>query len=164
MALPDDKQEVEPSFAHYAKDVLPVIEDEGVVTTVIIGSHKGETSPVAVLAETIYLSLSMEAGALHELDLRHEELALYVVSGQISVDGHPVAASEMAVLAQNAVSICAGSASLIMVIGGEDPGPREMYWNFVHTSRERIEQAKQDWRDMKFPPVPGDDEFIPLPG
>jgi redox-sensitive bicupin YhaK (pirin superfamily) len=163
MALPDDKQETEPSFTHYAKAMLPVIEHKGVLTTVIIGSHKGETSPVAVHAKTIYLSLSMEAGAVHELDLRHEELAVYVVSGQISVKGHPVVAGELAVLTTSAIAINATSASLIMVIGGEDLGPREMYWNFVHSSRERIEQAKQDWRDMKFPPVPGDDEFIPLP-
>jgi redox-sensitive bicupin YhaK (pirin superfamily) len=70
----------------------------------------------------------------------------------------------MAVLAKNAVALSAASACRLMVIGGETIGPREMYWNFVHSSRARIEQAKQDWRDMQFEMVPGDDEFIPLPG
>jgi redox-sensitive bicupin YhaK (pirin superfamily) len=163
MALPDNKQEMEPSFIHYPKAALPVIEDEGVATTVIIGSHKGETSPVAVHAETVYLSLSMQAGALQEINLPHEELAIYVVSGQIAVEGHPVVAGQMAVLAKNSIALHATSASLIMIIGGENLGPREIYWNFVHSSRERIEQAKHDWRDMKFARVPGDDEFIPLP-
>jgi len=163
MALPDDRQELEPSFVHYPKTALPVIRQEGVVTTVIIGSHRGEVSPVAVHAETIYLSLSLEAGALHTLDVAQEQLAIYVVSGQIRADGHAVKAGEMAVLGENMVTLDAVSASLIMVIGGKDPGPREMYWNFVHTSRKRIEQAKQDWRDLKFARVPGDDEFIPLP-
>ena len=163
MALPEEKQETEPSFTHYPKAALPVIEDEDVMTTVIIGSHEGETSPVAVHAETIYLSLSMKAGALHEINLRHEESAIYVVSGQITIDGHPVVASEMAVLATNSIALHATSDSLIMLIGGENLGPREMYWNFVHSSMDRIEQAKQDWHDMKFARVPGDDEFIPLP-
>jgi len=163
MALPDHKQELEPSFVHYPKTALPVIEKEGVVTTVIIGNHKGEESPVAVHAETVYLSLSLEAGVSHELDAAHDQLALYVVAGQISVGGQTVKTGEMAVLAKNRVSLNAISPSLIMVIGGDDLGPREMYWNFVHTSSERIEQAKQDWLNMKFAAVPGDDEFIPLP-
>jgi len=163
MALPDDKQEMEPSFVHYPKTVLPVIEKHGVVTTVIIGNHEGEVSPVAVQAETIYLSLSLEGGTVHKLNLTQDHLALYVVSGQISVDKHKVDAGEMAVLAKNKVTLHATSASLIMVIGGDDLGPREMYWNFVHSSRERIDQAKQDWLDKNFPLIPGDDEFISLP-
>jgi redox-sensitive bicupin YhaK (pirin superfamily) len=163
MALPDDKQEMEPSFVHYPKTVLPVIEKHGVVTTVIIGNHEGEVSPVAVQAETIYLSLSLEGGTVHKLNLTQDHLALYVVSGQITVDEHKVDAGEMAVLAKNKVTLRATAASLIMVIGGDDLGPREMYWNFVHSSRERIDQAKQDWLEKKFPLIPGDDEFIPLP-
>jgi redox-sensitive bicupin YhaK (pirin superfamily) len=163
MALPDDKQEVEPAFRHYAKAALPVIEDEGVVTTVIIGNHQGERSPVAVHAETIYLSLSLQAGARHTLDVTQGQVAIYVVAGQVSVEGQAVETGELAVLSKNKVNLEADSATRIVVIGGEDPGPREMYWNFVHSSRERIEQAKRDWRDKKFDAVPGDDEFIPLP-
>jgi len=163
MALPDDQQESEPSFVHYPKSALPVIENQGVVTTVIIGSHAGEESPVTVQAETLYLSMSLEAGASHTLDVTEEQAAVYVVSGEIGVDGQVVKSGEMAVLANNPVTLSAPSASLLMVIGGADVGHREMYWNFVHSSRARIDQAKQDWRDMKFAMVPGDDEFIPLP-
>jgi len=164
MALPEDQQEMEPSFVHHPQSDLPVIEDGEVVTTVIIGSYRGETSPVAVQAETLYLALSMEAGAAHDLDTAADRLAVYVVSGQLSIGQHAVNPGEMAVLAVSRVDLRAETASRIVVIGGEDLGPREMYWNFVHTSRERIEQAKQDWREMKFALVPGDDEFIPLPG
>ena len=115
-------------------------------------------------AETLYLEQSLDAGASSRLDAALDQLAVYVVSGQVSLDGQLVSAGEMAVLAQAAVTLDAVSASKVMVIGGEDLGPREMYWNFVHSSRERIRQAKQDWLDMKFAMVPGDPEFIPLPG
>jgi redox-sensitive bicupin YhaK (pirin superfamily) len=163
MALPEDKQELEPSFAHYPRKSLPVVAKEGVVTTVIIGNYQGEVSPVEVHAETIYLSLSIPAGTLHELDIEYDQVAIYVVSGQIRVDGHVVNASELAVLDQRMVTLDASEDSMVVVIGGEDLGAREMYWNFVHSSQERIEKAKQDWRDKKFGLVPGDEEFIPLP-
>ena len=163
MALPEDMQELEPSFMHYPQTSLPVVAKEGVVTTVIIGNHEGEVSPVKVHAETIYLSLSISAGTLHKLEIEHDQVAIYVVSGQIRVDGHAVNASELAVLDKRLVTLDASEDSMLVVIGGEDLGAREMYWNFVHSSRERIEKAKQDWRDKKFDLVPGDDEFIPLP-
>jgi len=163
MALPEDKQELEPSFTHYPQKSLPVIENKGVVTTVIIGDHKGEVSPVEVNAKTIYLSMSIKAGTLHKLDINHDQVAIYVVSGQICLDGHEVHAGELAALNQNSVALDANEDSMIVVIGGEDLGTREIYWNFVHSSKERIEQAKRDWRDKKFDLVPGDNEFIPLP-
>ena len=163
MALPEDKQELDPSFVHYPATALPVIEDGGVETTVIIGTHAGAVSPVKVHPKTIYLSLSLQENIVHEIEAPHEQLAIYVVSGQVSLDGHPVKIGEMAVLARNRVSIKTSVESLVMVIGGEDLGPRHMYWNFVHSSKLRIEQAKRDWHDMKFDLVPGDDEYIPLP-
>ena len=163
MALPEDRQEMDPSFVHYPATALPVIREGGVETTVIIGTHAGAVSPVEVHAKTIYLSLSIQAGIVHQIDAPHEQLAIYVVSGQVRLDGHAVKAGEMAVLARNRVSLETAVESLVMVIGGEDLGPRHMYWNFVHSSKSRIEQAKRDWQDMKFDLVPGDDEFIPLP-
>ena len=164
MALPADRQETDPSFVHYPQDTLPVSHKEGVVTTVIIGSYEGEKSPVEVHAQTLYLSLAMEAGACHRFESGQEQLALYVVSGRIDTEGQAVGPGELAVLGRASVGIRAEEASVVMAIGGADLGRREMYWNFVHTSSERIEQAKQDWRDGKFGRVPGDDEFIPLPG
>jgi hypothetical protein len=163
MALPDHKQEAKPAFVHYPQADLPVLETNGVTTTVIIGQYAGMTSPVSVLAETLYLSMTLAAGAEHRLDVASQQAALYVVSGEVTVDGHAVAPGELAILARNDVTIFAGEAARLVVIGGEDLGPREMFWNFVHRSRERIEQAKQDWREGRFDPVPGDDEFIPLP-
>lgn len=163
MALPEDQQEIEPSFIHYPKADIPVVTTESATTTVVIGEHAGVRSPVEVLADSLYLSLSLDAGATHELELTQEQAAIYLVSGRIRIDGHPIEAKQMAVLANRQVTIEASENSLLMVIGGEDLGPRRMYWNFVHSSSERIEQAKQDWRDLKFEPVPGDDEFIPLP-
>ena len=163
MALPVDKQEIEPAFVHYPETSLPVVETDGVTTTVIIGEYRRKVSPVAVQAETLYLSMALEAGAEHGLDAEAQQLAVYVVSGAVAIEGQAVEPGELAVLARNDVTLAAAAASRLVVIGGEAPGPRAMFWNFVHSSRERIEQAKQDWRDGKFDPVPGDDEFIPLP-
>lgn len=163
MALPEDKQELDPAFVHYPATALPMIKEGGVETTVIIGTYAGAVSPVKVHPKTIYLSTSLPEGTVHQIDVPYEQLAVYVVSGQVRLDGHQVMAGEMAVLMRNRVSLESVEESHVMVIGGEDLGPRHMYWNFVHSSKSRIEQAKRDWREMKFDLVPGDDEFIPLP-
>lgn len=163
MALPVDDEECDPSFVHHKASDLPVLRENGVITTVVIGTFKGETSPVNVAAQTLYLAQVLEAGATSALEEEQEQLAVYVVKGQVDISGQVVETGEMAVLGQKRVDLKAVSASQVVVIGGEDLGPREMYWNFVHSSRERIQQAKQQWRDGKFDPVPGDDEFIPLP-
>jgi hypothetical protein len=163
MALPEDRQEIEPSFVHYSRDVLPVVRQPGVVTTVVIGRYEGRESPVSVLPETLYLAQSWDAGASGRLDAGVEQLGVYVVSGEIRIGGTVVEAGVLAVPEPGAVTVEATEASRVVVIGGEDVGPRVVYWNFVHTSRERIETAKQDWRAGNFARVPGDDEFIPLP-
>ena len=163
MALPEDQQEIEPAFVHYPPDSLPVIRQPGVVTTVVIGRYQGNESPVRVLAETLYLAQSWDAGASGRLDVGVEQLAVYVVAGELSIDGVSIEAGVLAVLEPGPVTLTAVEESRVAVIGGEDVGPRVVYWNFVHTSRERIETAKQDWREMNFDMVPGDDEFIPLP-
>lgn len=164
MALPEDQQEIEPSFVHYPNTCLPVITSAGVNTTVIIGNYAGNHSPVAVHAKTLYLAMELEHGASHALESDEEQTGVYVVKGSVAIDGHAIQEGEMAVLAHGRVEISSTDASYIMVMGGENLAPRRMYWNFVHTSRERIEQAVEDWRNGNFTPVPGDDEFIPLPG
>jgi redox-sensitive bicupin YhaK (pirin superfamily) len=164
MALPQDQQEIDPDFVHYPKECLPVIEKDGLKTTVIIGQYAGLVSPVRVRAETLYLAQILQESASYELETGMDQQAVYVVSGQITIGGQKLEAGVMAVLEPGCVYIEAGERSQIMVIGGEDVGPREIYWNFVHTSRDRIEAAKQDWREGNFARVPGDEEFIPLPG
>jgi hypothetical protein len=163
MALPEDRQEIEPAFVHYPEDALPIVREHGVTTTVVIGRYKDAESPVRVLPETLYLSQLWESGATGRLDAGVEQLGVYVVSGEIRIGGIVVEAGVLAIPEPGAVTVEANEASRVVVIGGEDVGPRVVYWNFVHTSRERIEAAKQDWREGSFARVPGDDEFIPLP-
>jgi redox-sensitive bicupin YhaK (pirin superfamily) len=163
MALPEDQQEIEPAFEHFPKQALPMVQQPGVLTTVVIGLYEGKQSPVRVHANTLYLAQQFEAGASARLEAEIDQAAVYVVSGQVRIDGTVVEAGVMAVLESCPVTLHASQASRVVVIGGEDVGPREMDWNFVHSSRERIDSARQDWRDMKFAPVPGDHEFIPLP-
>lgn len=163
MALPENDQEIDPAFAHYPKDSLPVITRDGVVTTVIIGSAHGEQSPVATHAETLYLEQRLEGGASSTLPADIAERAVFVVDGEITVRGEVLSAGTMAVLQRGDAVLAANQPSRVMVIGGEAIGPRHIWWNFVHSSRERIERAKRDWVDGAFDRVPEDDDFIPLP-
>ena len=163
MALPVEKQEIDPEFVHYPAGELPVVEAEGVFTTVIIGRYRNILSPVKVHAETLYLDQHLRAG--HNTQLPDAaQRAVYVVDGDISLNNQPVKPGSMAVVVQGAeVTIGAATDSHYMIIGGEAIVPRHMWWNFVHTSDERIEQAKLDWKEGRFDKVPGEDELIPLP-
>ncbi|MEJ2188906.1 MAG: pirin family protein [Acidobacteriota bacterium] len=163
MALPDDLQEIDPAFVHHAKDELPVISDVGVTTTVIVGVFFGERSPVATHAQTIYLDLRMEAGASIALPSDIEERGVFVVDGEVAVGEELLSAGSMEVLRPGEAILEANRASHIMIVGGESVGPRYIWWNFVHSSHERIDKAKRDWLDEAFGKVPNDDEFIPLP-
>lgn len=164
MALPNEHEECDPAFEHYPADGLPDIEIDGVNVRVIIGEAYGHTSPVPAFSPTLYLECLMPEGSQLTLPDQYTELAAYVVSGKVSVDGGDYDAGVMAVANDNSTMVLrAGTESRVMVIGGEPVGKRHIYWNFVSSSKERIEQAKQDWRDGKFGKVPGDDEFIPLP-
>lgn len=163
MALPLDEQEIEPAFVHYPKTVLPVMAKDGVTTTVIIGEVFGHSSPVAAHATTLYAELQLADGASARLPDDVEELGVYVVSGEAHISGCPVSPGTMAVLRQGAVEIVSNGDSRVMIIGGETLGPRIIWWNYVHASQKRIDEAKQDWLNGAFDSVPGDDEFIPLP-
>lgn len=163
-ALPEADQECEPAFNHTAADALPIFTGNGFTARVLIGKAFGLQSPVATFSETLYLDIAAQPGALIELDASSPEMAVYVVDEAIEIDGVTVLAQQMAVLdsTQRAV-IKAPNGARFVVIGGEPLGYRHMYWNFVSTSRERIEQAKADWSAQRFAPVPGEHEFIPLP-
>jgi len=163
MALPDDQQEIDPAFVHHPAADLPVIETAGVRSTVIIGSFGGRQSPVTLPMATLYLAVELDAQARFDLPGQVEERALYLLDGRVRVDDQTLAPGTMAVLSPAAARVTADVPSRVMLLGGAATGPRTVWWNFVHADPERIERAREDWRLGRFAPVPGDDEFIPLP-
>lgn len=165
MALPDEDQECDPDFKHYPADTIPQVDVDGVAVRVIIGAAYGQTSPVHAYSTTIYLECALPEGSEIALPDHFEELGAYVVSGQVEIDGQSYAEGVMAVAAAGrTMTLKAMKAARVMVVGGDHLGERHIYWNFVSSSKDRIEQAKADWRDGKFDEVPGETEFIPLPG
>jgi redox-sensitive bicupin YhaK (pirin superfamily) len=165
MALPEDRQEVEPAFVHYPAAELPELVRDGARVRVIIGEAFGARSPVDVHSSMLYLECRMPAGSSLTLPEGCGERAVYVVEGEVQIDARSIGSGLMAVACPGkTIHLDAGTDSRVMVIGGKNLGPRRVWWNFVSTSKERIEQAKDDWRAGRFGKVPGDeDEFIPLP-
>ena len=164
IALPVAQQECAPAFTHYSAAQLPELDRSGARIRIIMGAAYGERSPVQTFSDTLYLDCTLQAGVELALPDDVEELAFYVAVGAVAVADKTIEAGVMAVVCPGRpLTLRALSDSRIMVIGGANIGPRHLYWNFVSDSLERIEQAKQDWRDGNFPGVPGDPEFIPLP-
>jgi redox-sensitive bicupin YhaK (pirin superfamily) len=166
VALPQADAEVEPAFHHHAADELPVIESPGARLTLIAGTGYGKASPVKVFAPMFFIEAKLAAGTQLDWPAGHDERGVYVVEGAVNWDGLDISAGQMAVQRDPASSpLCAGEASRLMLFGGAPlDGERHVWWNFVSSSRERIEQAKLDWLERRFDLVPGDDqEFIPLP-
>ena len=165
LALPQELEETDPSFVHYAADVIPIVRKPGVTLQIVAGHAYGEQSPVKTTSATLYVSVEMQPGAAIEVPDGVDERAVYVVTGRLNIGGHDIPPGTMAVLKPAAsVAIKADTDTKAVIIGGATlEGQRHLYWNLVSSSRERIEQAKNDWRTGRFPKVPGDDEFIPLP-
>ncbi len=164
MALPVEEQEHDPEFKHYPAADIPQTDVNGVMVRVIIGEAYGHTSPVHAYSTTLYLECVMPEGSEITLPDQYEELGAYVVTGSVTIDGQSYAEGVMAVAAEGeAMTLRASEESRVMVVGGDNLGERYLYWNFVSSSRERIEQAKTDWREGNFGQVPGETEFIPLP-
>ncbi len=165
IALPSEQQEIAPDFRHYGAAELPQWDEDGVRFRLIMGELAGCTSPVTTFSRTLYADLSFDAGGQAELETTERETAIYVAEGELQIDKEAVPAGVMVVLeGDGSVPVRAGAATRALLIGGDPLGERQMFWNFVSDSPGRIEQARQDWRDGNFAPVPGDDEFIPLPG
>ncbi len=168
LALPRSHEESEPAFDHYGAVQLPIIEREGLRIRLLIGRLEGAISPVRTFSETLYADLALEPGARFELPRDPEERALYIVEGSLELDGREHAAGELVVLrprAAAALVATGSSAARLRLLGGAPlDGPRHIWWNFVASSRERIDQAKRDWAEGHFGKVPGETEFIPLPG
>lgn len=165
VALPQAMENCAPAFDHHPADSLPLIEQDGVTMRLIAGTAYGASSPVAVYAPMFYLDAAMEAGAHLILPEEHSERALYVARGALSLGGERFETGSMAVFAPSApVTLIAEATSRVMLFGGAAiDSKRHIWWNFVSSSRERIEQAKADWKADRFDPVPGETEFIPLP-
>lgn len=166
LAQPKTHEESTASFSHTDETALPAFKDQGVSGKLILGDFQGLKSPVQTQWDTLYLDVLMESGSKLKIPRHTEERAIYTISGTIEVGGTIYDAEQMMVLAPGKdVTITAKSNAKLMVLGGAVmDGPRYIFWNFVSSSKERLEQAKQDWKEQRFPKVPKDDkEFIPLP-
>ena len=164
VALPDEHAEHEPTFAHHPAATLPALNLPGARGTLIAGSAYGKTSPVLALSPLFYAHLEADDGATIDLPGDHGERAVYVASGAVEHEGTRYEAGRMLVFTPATVArFTALGPSRVMLLGGAPLGERHIFWNFVSSSLGRIEQAKADWRAGRFPVVPGETEFIPLP-
>ena len=166
LALPDGKEEIDPAFEHVAKDDLPLVETNEVSARVIMGSLWGVTAPTTQHASTIYADILMSSGASVPIDAEADERAILVALGSASLDGQRLDTHSLYILKPGQVmTLRAESDCRVMLLGGEAfKTHRHVWWNFVSSSRDRINEAKADWKAGLFPLVPGDDkESIPIP-
>jgi redox-sensitive bicupin YhaK (pirin superfamily) len=165
VALPDEKEEMDPGFWHYGREVLPAFDEGGLSGRLIAGRLAGVESPVMIDSPQFYVHWQLRAGAQASLPAEYPERAFYVARGAVEVGGQRIDAGNMAVLSPGkAVTLSALDNTVVMALGGEPVGPRYIDWNFVSSSRERIDQAREDWTAgrMKLPDL-DNEEFIPLP-
>jgi redox-sensitive bicupin YhaK (pirin superfamily) len=166
LALPVKDERTGPEFVHHPGATLPLVARSGTQLRVIAGRAFGERSPVRTYSDVLYVAAEMQPGGRFELAPEHEERGVYVVEGAASLDGEPLAPQHMAVVpGGRTVVIEAATFARVMLLGGAKmDGDRHIWWNFVASSREAIEEAKARWREGRFGKVPGENEFIPLPG
>lgn len=167
VALPVEHEETAPDFTHYAADAIPRVEEGGARLALIAGTAEGLASPVKTFSDMIYADLQLDAGVRWRFAAEHVERAVYVVTGALRVEGQDGGFGEgqLVVLKPGAeVVLTTDRPSRLMLAGGEPFAEKRLvYWNFVSSRADRIEQAKADWREGRFDRVPGDDEWIPLP-
>lgn len=163
-ALPAEHEEDAPSFAHTPASAIPEVQLPGATVRVLIGTAFGATSPVATLSPTLYLALALDAGALLTIPDAAQERGIYSVDGPLEVDGELLEPGQMLVLEPSSTpTLCARESTRVMLLGGAPLGHRHIVWNFVSSRKARIVQAQDDWEAQRFPTVPGETEFIPLP-
>jgi redox-sensitive bicupin YhaK (pirin superfamily) len=163
VALPADQEEVEPCFVHTPASAIPTLEVGGAALHLLVGEAFGAVSPVAAASPTLFVDITMQAGDAFPLPPAAER-ALYGVDGGFTLDGEPVPAQTLVVLAPGEEPLVAAEAEVrLALVGGEPLGPRFVWWNFVSSRKARIDQAADDWAGGRFDPVPGETEFIPLP-
>ena len=166
IALPEVNEEMDPAFEHVAKADLPVIETPNARARIIMGSLWGAAAPTTTYAGTIYADIVLDPGGEVPVDADSDERAVYLALGEASLDGVPLEPMVLYVLKPGvATSLKSRDGGRVMLCGGDAfATPRHVWWNFVSSSRDRINQAKEDWNAGRFPKVPGDDkEFIPIP-
>jgi hypothetical protein len=165
VALPDAAEEDAPDFAHHGVEELPLLEERGLKGRLVAGAAYGLKSRVRTHSPLFYLHLELEAGAQATLPSGQPERAAYIVSGEVDLDGRAYAAGQMLVFSPEADPVLtARERTVLMLLGGEPVGERHIWWNFVSSRKERIEQAKADWLSGRFTLPPTDRaEFIPLP-
>lgn len=170
VALPKEYEETEPSFTHYPKNVLPEFEHASAEIKLLIGELFGKKSPVKVHSDLFYAEARIKKGETLPFIVNSRESAAYVVDGQVRIDDHEASPCDMVVARGTSdMKITALSDCKIMLLGGSSVGAREIFWNFVSSSKERLEQAKKEWamgpgKSSRFPIIPGDEqEYIPLP-
>jgi hypothetical protein len=166
VALPAAQEEMAADFAHYAVDEFPMVRDNGQTVRVVVGSAYGARSPVKTTSETLFADVHLKAGSTLPLDADHEERAIYVLDGEIDISGDRFGADRLLVFKPgDKITIRALTDAHLTIFGGATmDGPRHIWWNFVSSRKDRIEQAKAEWTAGHFGKVPGDEiEFIPLP-
>lgn len=163
VALPKEEEQIEPSFHHFPADKIPHWESQGIKFHLIAGSFLGKESPVPVHSPLFYLNVFLPKGSTLELPLQGEEAGVYLISGSLKCGDQSLAPKHLAVLEETG-AVQALEDSHCMLFGGKPlPEPRHMWWNFVHSSKEKIEEAKVLWKEGKMGQVRGETEFIPLP-
>jgi redox-sensitive bicupin YhaK (pirin superfamily) len=165
VALPQDHELTQPSFSHQPKASLPEITRPGVSMRLLAGSAFGERAPTPIFSPMVYAAIEMQPGATLELPPEHEQRGVYAVEGELGFAGEILPAQHLAVLETGTtVRVEATTLARLMLVGGMAmDGDRHIWWNFVASSRGLIEEASARWREQRFPPVPGETEFIPLP-
>lgn len=168
LALPSQMEEIDPAFAHTEAEALPAFSDAGVSGRVVIGDFAGLKAPVKSFSRTLYVDLRLDPDARFPFPATEEERAAYILSGSVAIAGETFEADRLLVFRQGEpITLSAGPRGCHLMLFGGDAmeGKRHIWWNFVSSSRERIEQAKEEWRTGRFDIVPGDEEeFVPLPG
>lgn len=164
VGLPAEHEETAPAFAHHAAADLPLMEETGVQLRLIIGGLFGKRSPVKTLSPMFYADAALQSGGRFSLSSEYEERAVYVAEGAIDYEGRIYQPAQLLVFRPGADIVIKGSpAARVLLLGGAPLGERYIWWNFVSSRKERIEQAAADWQAGRFPPVPGETELIPLP-
>ena len=166
LAVPEDKEEMDPAFEHVEADRLPIVSGSGATARVVMGDLWGVSAPTTQYAATIYADIVLEAGGAIPIDAGADERALYLTHGDAALDGVALEPMTLYVLRPGITATLRSSGGArVMLCGGEAfTTPRFVWWNFVSSRRDRIDQAKQDWKAGNFPKVPDDaEEFIPIP-
>ena len=166
IALPADREEVAPAFANTSRALLPEFRDDGASGRVVIGDFSGVRSPVATASETLYADIRLAAGGRVRIPADAEERAIYVLDGHVTIAGDRFPSDRLLVFRPgDEIVVDSERGAHFMLFGGASlGGPRHIWWNFVSSSKERLDQAKEDWKQKRFDTVPGDEEeFIPLP-